>query len=125
MRSGKRYMLGEEALRQIREVIREYAHRYWNDRPDKGRWTQQQESHYVVLDGTLSPATAGAALTTPSTATASVYYCDSSGDLVDSGRNITVTNYFEHIEVLSGTLAIATWTAGHWRLTSADCEPLT
>lgn len=118
------FQLTAGQMRAIREVVQHYRNLIMGEVRAMMR-VQQQAEYYVVLDGTLSPATAGAALTTPSTATASVYYCDSSGDLVDSGRNITVTNYFEHIEVLAGTLAIATWTAGHWRLTSADCEPLT
>lgn len=121
----KRYLMSSGLYEQVKRLVQDHLRTYLNERGNKGRWTQTQESYYVVLDGTLSPATAGAALTSPSTATASVYYCNDSGDLVDSGQNITVTNYFEHIEVLSGTLGIATWTAGHWRLTSADCEPLT
>lgn len=80
---------------------------------------------YVRLDADLAPATAGAALTSPSTAVASVYEINGSDDLVDTGDNIDIYNYFEHIEVLAGTLAVASFTSGKWRLTSADCEPLT
>ncbi len=121
----KRYLMSGGLYEQIKRLVQDHLRTYLNERGAKGRWSQVQESYYVVLDATLSPATAGAALTSPSTATASVYDRNSSGDLVDSGRNITITNYFEHIEVTAGTLAIASWTAGHWRLTSADCEPLT
>ena len=96
-----------------------------DDRGLIGRFAGGAADVYVVLDEDLPAATAGAALTSPGQATASVYEINGSGDLADTGNNIEVYNYFEHIEVLSGTLGVAKMTSGRWRLASADCSPLT
>lgn len=82
----------------------------------------QQSPLTVVLDGALAPASN--ALTTPSTATASVLVKNASGNLEDSGNNITVVNRFESISLVQYTLCVVTKVDREWRVTSADCDAL-
>lgn len=76
----------------------------------------------VVLDAALAAATN--ALTSPGTATASVLQRNSSGNLEDSGNNITVVNRFENIDLKQYTIATVEWIDGEWRVKSADCDAL-
>jgi hypothetical protein len=76
----------------------------------------------VVLDDGLASATN--ALTSPATATASVLRKNSSGNLEDTGDNITVVNRYEHIELEQYTIGMAKWIDAEWRMYSADCEAL-
>jgi hypothetical protein len=43
------------------------------------------------------------------------------GNLVNTGRTITITNRFENISVDAGTYAKAEWIDGEWQLYAADC----
>jgi hypothetical protein len=115
-------MLGEEALRQIREVIREYAHRYWNDRPDKGRWTQTQADYYAKLNADLAAAT-GSNFSTSScpSASCSVWQANGSGGIEDSTRDVTVKNRSD-IAYTSGTHGIVRWIGGEW-VFFGNCNP--
>lgn len=72
------------------------------------------------LDSTLAAATEFA--DDPSTATMSVWQKNSSGDMEDSGDNITVVNRFIHISVASGSVVKAEWIDNEWQLYAADCE---
>lgn len=76
----------------------------------------------VVLDTAIAAATN--ALSAEATATASVLSKNSSGDLVDSGNNITVVNRFENIDLDQYTLCAVARIDGEWRIISADCSPL-
>ena len=87
-----------------------------------GTRIEQPLNVHVVLDEELSAATA--ALTNPSTAVCSVYRKNTSGNLVDSGQNITVVNRFEAITIESNTIAKAEWIDGEWQLYAADCEAM-
>lgn len=72
------------------------------------------------LDADLDVATAFA--DDPSTAVLSVWVKDSSGDLVDSGNNITVTNRYLYRSYTSGTICFAESKAGEWHIYDSDCE---
>jgi hypothetical protein len=72
------------------------------------------------LDGNLVAATAFD--TTPATATMSVWVKNSSGNLVDSGRNETVVNRLLNITTITtGTVVYAKWVEGEWTVFIADC----
>ena len=74
------------------------------------------------LDGDLVAATNFG--TAPSTATLSVWTKNSSGNLVDSGRNETVVNRFLYLGTISsGTIVKAEWLEGEWQPYAIDCEP--
>ena len=79
-----------------------------------------------ILDGALSAATN--ATNSPATATLSIYSKNSSGNLADSGDDLTVTNRFTEIsEIASGTLLVVYRVPGFnewWPLTS-DCGATT
>ena len=119
MASG--YMLTQKQIEMIRETVKRVMNQYLGS--IVGRSDQQvQRQLTVVLDESLSAATNAA--TTPATATASVLQRTSGGDLIDSERDITLVNRFEHIAIDANTLATAMWIDGEWRLSTADCEPL-
>lgn len=72
------------------------------------------------LDGDLVAATAFSS--SPATATMSVWTKNSSGVLVDSGRNETVVNRLVNITTItSGTAVYAMWIEGEWTVFIADC----
>ena len=72
------------------------------------------------LDGDLVAATAFSS--TPSTAVMSVWVKNSSGVLVDSGRNETVVNRLVNITTITaGTAVYAMWIEGEWTVFIADC----
>ena len=119
MASG--YMLTQKQIEMIRETVKRVMNQYLGG--IVGRSDQQvQRQLTVVLDESLSAATNAA--TTPATATASVLQRTTAGDLIDSERDITLVNRFEHIIIGANTLATAMWIDGEWRLSTADCEPL-
>ncbi len=72
------------------------------------------------LDGDLAAATAFS--NSPATATMSVWAKNSSGNMVDTTRNITVTNRFEGTSLSSGTIVKAEWIDGEWQVYAADCD---
>lgn len=77
-----------------------------------------------ILDGALSAASN--ALDTPATATLSIYTYDSSGDLEDSGNNITVTNRYTEISTIaSGSLLMVIRHGSEWWPITADCGATT
>lgn len=59
--------------------------------------------------------------TDPSTADAYVLTRRRNGNLVNTGRTITIVNRFENISVDAGTYAKAEWIDGEWQLYAADC----
>ncbi len=71
------------------------------------------------LDGDLAAASSFGS--SPATATMSVWGKDSSGNMVDTGRNETVVNRFERISIPTGTIVQARWIDGEWRVYAADC----
>lgn len=71
------------------------------------------------LDGDLAAASSFS--TSPATATMSVWGKDTSGNMVDTGRNETVVNRFERISIPTGTIVQARWIDGEWRVYAADC----
>ena len=71
------------------------------------------------LDGDLAAASSFGS--SPATATMSVWDKDTSGNMVDTGRNETVVNRFERISLVSGTIVQARWINGEWRIYAADC----
>jgi hypothetical protein len=72
------------------------------------------------LDGDLVKATSYS--TTPGTATMSVWQKNSSGVMVDSGRNETVVTRLQNITTItSGTIVYAMWVDGEWVVFMADC----
>lgn len=72
-----------------------------------------------ILNGELVSATAFAS--SPATATMAVWQKDSSGNMVDSTRDITVVNRMIKISLPAGTIAQAEWIDGEWRIYAADC----
>jgi hypothetical protein len=71
------------------------------------------------LDGDLAAANDFG--TSPATATMSVWDKDTSGNMVDTGRNETVVNRFIRISLPSTTIVQARWINGEWRVYAADC----
>ena len=72
-----------------------------------------------ILNSELVSATSFAS--SPATATMAVWQKDTSGNMVDSGRDITVVNRMLKISLPSGTPAQAEWIDGEWRVYAADC----
>lgn len=93
-----------------------------NEQPHRARWQPGSGGTRVIgkLDAALDVATAFA--DDPSTAVMSVWVKDSNGDLVDSGRNITVTNRYLYRSYTSGTIVKAEPIAGEWQIYDSDCE---
>jgi hypothetical protein len=108
---------------QLKRFVRENLRRERGTQR-QGRWHKKggRADLTVVLDEGLASATN--ALTSPATATASVLRKNSSGNLEDTGDNITVVNRYEHIELEQYTIGMAKWIDAEWRLYSADCEAL-
>jgi hypothetical protein len=112
-------VLSDEAVAQVRRLMRDfYAERQQGSVRPGGRG--RQRNVVAVLDGPL--AAAADKSSSPSTATASVWTKNGSGNLADTGSNITVVNRFENIELASGTLIKCEWILGEWQPYAADCE---
>ena len=116
------YTLGKKALKQVREVVMRVMRETRNESPLRSQTRIAQRPLTVVLDAALNAASN--ALTGEATATASVLRRNSSGDLEDSGNNITVVNRYESVSLAQYTIGVATWVDGEWRMTSADCDAL-
>lgn len=115
------YQLTSGQIAAIREMFRAFKAQMRSEFAGM-KHTQPQRRLTVVLDAALDVATN--ALTTPSTATASVLQKNSSGNLEDSGNNITVVNRYENIDLEQYTIGVAAWIDGEWRMDSADCGAL-
>jgi len=72
-----------------------------------------------ILNSELVSATSFAS--SPATATMAIWQKDTSGNMVDSGRDVTVVNRMLKISLPSGTPAQAEWIDGEWRVYAADC----
>jgi hypothetical protein len=72
----------------------------------------------VILDEDLY---AGVAVKTDPSFAAATVLVKRRGNLVDSGKKITVSNRFINISVDAGTYAKAEWIDGEWQLYAADC----
>lgn len=112
-------ILSDEAMAQLRRMFRDFYAEIRQMMPRPGGRNVQQNVQ-VVLDGDL--AAAADKSTSPGTATGSVWTLNSSGNLSDSGNNITVVNRFENIAIGSGTLIKCEWIGGEWQPYSADCD---
>jgi len=113
------YILSGEALAQLRQVVRQVLGEYRNPGSERGRWRGGQRQLQGKLDGALDAA--ADSTTTPATATMSVYQKNSSGSMVDSGRDITVTNRFQFADASAGSWCKAEWIDGEWQLYAVDC----
>ena len=87
------------------------------------RFTGPQAIEPLRLQGKLDGALDAAAdsTTTPATATMSVYQKNSSGNMVDSGRDILVINRFQFADASAGSWCKAEWIDGEWQLYAVDC----
>lgn len=114
------YVLSKQTYKIIREVVR--IVKAWH-RGEMARRPQDQQQRRVQgkLDADL--AAAGAFEDDPATAAFSVWSKDSTGEMVDSGRNIDVVNRFINVDTMSsGTICKAEWIDGEWQIYAADCE---
>jgi len=111
--------LSDAAIAQIKQLFRDF---YAEIRQGVMRPTarNQQQRVMAVLDAELAAATDKS--NSPATATASVWTKNSSGNLADSGDNITVTNRFEQVAMSSGTLIKCEFILGEWQPYAADCD---
>jgi hypothetical protein len=113
-------LFGEKALRQIARTVRENTRRTLNPHRSRGRWNGGGENRrQVILKEDLFAAVS--TKTDPSTADAYVLTRRRNGNLVNTGRTITIVNRFENISVDAGTYAKAEWIDGEWQLYAADC----
>ena len=112
------YLIGPKLLAEIRNAVRHYVSMYGGGESTRPR-QQTQQNISGKLDGELVAASSFGS--SPGTATLSVWTKDSSGNMADSGRNETVTNRFERISLLAGTIVHAEWIDGEWRIYAADC----
>lgn len=113
------YVLSKQTYKIIREVVR--IVKAWH-RGEMARRPQDQQQRRVQgkLDGEL--AKAGAFEDDPATASFSIWSKNSSGEMVDSGRNITVVNRYMEVEVLPAlTPGKAEWIDGEWQMYDSDC----
>jgi hypothetical protein len=74
----------------------------------------------AVLTSALSAATS--ALTSPATATFKILHPNSSGNLVVTSWQETLTHRYEHISLPLGTYITVKRLNGEWRLSGADCD---
>ena len=112
-------VFGPKATEQIRKTVREVARMMRNPATSRARYTQTQQRVTGILNGELVSATSFAS--SPATATMAVWQKDSSGNMVDSTRDITVVNRMIKISLPAGTIAQAEWIDGEWRIYAADC----
>lgn len=115
------FLLGETALKQIRDLIREEHSRLRN--PDAGHRARVgvNETEWIqgFLDDDLNPATA--IVDGQTTATLNVWYTDpTTGELANAGRTVTITNRSTSYSNASGNYQAATWFEGEWRAITSD-----
>ena len=115
------YQLTATQMAAIRDTVRTVMNQFRGGMTGK-TFQQVQRPLTVVLDADI--AAASNAATTPATVPASLIAKAESGDLYDTNETVTVVNRWEHIALSSGTLCVVTWIDGEWRITAADCEPL-
>jgi hypothetical protein len=113
------YLINAELLGLIRRTIRQVLGEYRNAEGHRGKYQQKQRHLQGKLDGGLDAA--ADSTTTPATAVMSVYEKNSSGNMVDSGRDITVTNRFQYADASAGSWCKAEWIDGEWQLYAVDC----
>lgn len=112
------YLIGPKLLAEIRNAVRHYVSMYGGGE-SVGPRQQTQQRVTGILNGELVSATSFAS--SPATATMAVWQKDSSGNMVDSTRDITVVNRMIKISLPAGTIAQAEWIDGEWRIYAADC----
>jgi hypothetical protein len=112
-------VFGPKATEQIRKTVREVTRMMRNPAPQRGRYTQEQRHVSGILNSELVSATSFAS--SPATSTMAVWQKDTSGNMVDSGRDITVVNRMLKISLPAGTPVQAEWIDGEWRIYAADC----
>lgn len=112
------YLIGPKLLQQIQQTVRHYANMYSGGEGSKPR-QQTQQRVSGKLDAALPRASSFA--TAPSSATFSVWRKNSSGDMVDTGEDLTVYNRMERIDFAANTPAQAEWIDGEWRIYVGDC----
>ncbi len=109
-------LLGPAALRQIMQLIRAENARVRN--PDAGHRAKSPINESETLQGLLAEDLDAATdpISGETTATLDVYYRDpSSGDLVDAGRSVTVTNRYTSFSRREGDYLVVTWIEQEWR----------
>ena len=112
------YLIGPKLLAQIQSTVRHYAQMYGGG--EAGRTRQQgQERISGKLDAALPRASSFA--DSPSTATLSVWRKNSSGNMEDSGENVTDYNRMQSIDLTANSIVHAEWIDGEWRVYAADC----
>ena len=112
--------LGDKALDQVAQVVREWSRRIRNPIPHRPTLHQVQARIQVKMQQDLLAAVDS--WTDPSTATAHVYQkYDGGNDMRWNGETITIVNRFENISVDAGTYCKAEWIDGEWQLYAADC----
>lgn len=112
-------VLSDAAVQELRRMRRDLYAELRQELQRPGGRTEQQRV-MGVLDGDLDAAADKS--NSPATATVSVWALNSSGNLADTGDNITVTNRFENIAIESGTLVKCEFILNEWQLYAADCE---
>lgn len=112
--------LGDKALEQVSQVVREWSRRIRNPIPHRPVLHQQQTRIQVRLSQDLLAAVD--TYTDPSTAIARVIRGTGTGnDLMLTSDTVTIVNRFENISVDAGTYCKAEWIDGEWQLYAADC----
>jgi hypothetical protein len=114
-------------MKEIGAFTPEQARLLWQDylsRHRGGSGTRRQVDEFrprhrqVILKEDLFAAVD--TKTDPSTAEAYTLM-KKNGNLVNTGRTITIVNRFENISIDAGTYAKAEWIDGEWQLYAADC----
>lgn len=110
------FVLGEEAVKQIQDLIRRENARLRN--PDEGQRRQTPTNPVKLYQGFLNTALPAAAnsINNPGTASLAIYYRDpSTGYLSAMGVNIVVTNRDLYFTWPAGAYLVVVWIEGEWR----------
>ncbi len=113
------FTLGRRALEQLTIVVRRVLRQMMNEMPHRAPGSRPVSNRMVVLDEDLYAAEDRVSI--PSTAQASIQAIDSSGELYDTGEDLTVTSRFENISVPADTLMKVEFLHGEWQPYASDC----
>lgn len=113
-------ILSEQAFRDLQRQLRDLRAELRQLQPNQVR-KGFVNNLMVLLDDDLYAADDMISDEDATTATGSVQGIDANGDMFDTGRNVTVTNRFENINIAAGTLCKVEWINGEWQPYAADC----
>jgi len=108
------YGFDQAGTKRIVDVVRQIERAPVNPRPRQVAPLGRGEETFIV-EGELDGALATGGVTSPSTATLSVFRFNSSGSYIDTGINVTVTNRSDTFSAESGDFLVAGILADEWR----------